>query len=307
MRRSHRRHRREGRCSSCSTGPTSSSSRSTTAATGIATTTCSPTCCRARLLDEQPRQIDELHLRASDWFDRNDEPGEAIRARDGRPSPRSGGAADRGGGADASADAVRKRRCDAGSSRFPSRSIDDRPVLSLALVGARMATGDASGVDRLLDNAERWVGSPVAPSGGDAPIVFDLDEFAGLPAQIAVFRAGARAARRRHRRHHHPRDLRPRAGRPVGPLPPRRGLGPHRTRPLVTRRPRRSEPSLLRRDRTSPHRRLHQRRARLLARTRRPPDRAGPAACTHAAPTSRRCGLRAITPCCAVPPTCTSD
>ena len=33
---------------------------------------------RARLLDEQPDRVAELHVRASDWYERNGEPVEAI-------------------------------------------------------------------------------------------------------------------------------------------------------------------------------------------------------------------------------------
>src|SRR5438876_1113403 len=34
---------------------------------------------RARLLDEQPKRVPELHRRASAWYGRNGEPSEAIR------------------------------------------------------------------------------------------------------------------------------------------------------------------------------------------------------------------------------------
>ena len=67
------------RCSRRSTGRTCSSSRSTTVGSGTATTTCSPTSCRARLLDEDPDLVAELHRRASDWYERNGDRAEAIR------------------------------------------------------------------------------------------------------------------------------------------------------------------------------------------------------------------------------------
>jgi hypothetical protein len=69
----------------------------------------------------------------------------------------------------------------------PRRTFEVRPVLSATLVGARMATGDSTGVEPLR-NAERWLDHE-----GDAalgPIVFDEDEFARLPGQVAMYRAG---------------------------------------------------------------------------------------------------------------------
>jgi LuxR family maltose regulon positive regulatory protein len=61
----------------------------------------------------------------------------------------------------------------------------NRPVLAIALAGTRMSTGDAAGVGQLLDVVE----ASLDPSAGP-PIVFDEDEFAQLPAQLAVYRAG---------------------------------------------------------------------------------------------------------------------
>ena len=74
---------------------------------------------------------------------------------------------------------------------LPEPLFHDRPVLSVALVGARMATGDPSGVERLLDLAEQSLGEPSVDDDQPAttPIVFDHDEFARLPAQLAIYRA----------------------------------------------------------------------------------------------------------------------
>jgi LuxR family maltose regulon positive regulatory protein len=71
---------------------------------------------------------------------------------------------------------------------LPGELFAARPVLSVALVGARMSTGDFTDVGALLDGADRWHDASGAP--GQAPIVFDHDEFARLPAQIAIQRAG---------------------------------------------------------------------------------------------------------------------
>jgi LuxR family maltose regulon positive regulatory protein len=69
---------------------------------------------------------------------------------------------------------------------LPGELYTDRPVLSIALVGARMASNDPTAVEPLLDRAQRWLDGTV---DGATPVVFDTDEYARLPAQIAVFRA----------------------------------------------------------------------------------------------------------------------
>ena len=58
---------------------TCSWSRSTTAAAGIAITTSSPTCCARACWTSSPTRSPELHRRASEWYERNGEPSEAIR------------------------------------------------------------------------------------------------------------------------------------------------------------------------------------------------------------------------------------
>lgn len=147
---------------------------------------------RARLLDEPSPPISELHRRASDWFARHDHPAEAIRhacaAQDFARAAEL---------IEVVAPTMRRTRQEATLRQWleslPTAIYDDRPVLGIALVGARMATGDTTGLDRLLGDAERWH-SPGSwqsdsPDRGAAPIVFDADEFAALPAQIAVYRA----------------------------------------------------------------------------------------------------------------------
>ena len=66
------------RCSSGSSGRTCSSSRSTTAASGTATTTSSPTCCGRGCSTNSPDRVDELHRRASDWYEAAGDEAEAI-------------------------------------------------------------------------------------------------------------------------------------------------------------------------------------------------------------------------------------
>lgn len=138
---------------------------------------------RARLLDEDPGRVPDLHRRASDWYDANGDPAGAV------AHAMAGG--DVEGAArliELAGPELRRARQDATLRRWledlPDEVFADRPVLTLALVGARMVTGDTTGVEPLLERIESTVAAPTPP------IVFDAAEFERLPAQLAVQRAG---------------------------------------------------------------------------------------------------------------------
>ncbi|WP_116998653.1 LuxR C-terminal-related transcriptional regulator [Desertimonas flava] len=142
---------------------------------------------RARLLAEQPASVAELHRRASDWYRVHDAWPEAV--------DHALSAHDHGRAAqlvELAAPTMRRDRQEATLRRWleamPSDLLAERPVLGIALVGARMATGDREGVADLLDDVERHLGDPGDPSRS-APVVFDQDEYARLPEQVAVYRA----------------------------------------------------------------------------------------------------------------------
>jgi len=149
---------------------------------------------RARLLDEQPDRVHELHLRASAWYEQNGERSEAIghalagedfeRAADlvelGIPALRQGGQ-----------DATMRRWLEA----LPDELIQVRPVLSVGYAGALMVRGELEGVEARLRDAERWLDTmtgiregPRAPSA--EMVVVDEEGFRGLPSAIAMYRAG---------------------------------------------------------------------------------------------------------------------
>jgi len=140
---------------------------------------------RARLLDEDPALVSELHRRAASWWADHDEPAEAI------THALAGGDVD-GAAAlvELVAPSLQRARQEALLRRWlealPDEVFASRPVLSMVLVGARMATGDMTGVDALLTGIEAWL------DGGSTgePIVADPVQFAALPAQAAVQRAG---------------------------------------------------------------------------------------------------------------------
>ena len=139
---------------------------------------------RARLLDEHPALVPELHRRASDWYEVHGDRAEAIgHAMVGKHFERAAQLVE------LAAPLMGRNRQEATLRRWlealPGEVFRDRPVLTIRLVGARMATGDPRGVEPLLELVESTL-EPSAPP----PIVFDEDEFARLPAQLAMYRAG---------------------------------------------------------------------------------------------------------------------
>ncbi|MCU1497630.1 MAG: ATP-dependent transcriptional regulator, MalT-like, LuxR family [Acidimicrobiales bacterium] len=138
---------------------------------------------RARLLDEAPGQLSELHRRASDWYDAGGDPSEAItHAMAGEHFERAARLIE------LAAPLMHRRRQESTFRRWlealPDEVFHDRPVLTITLVGARMATGDPTGVEPLLRLVESALETSTPP-----PIVFDDDEFDRLPAHLSVYRA----------------------------------------------------------------------------------------------------------------------
>ena len=134
---------------------------------------------RARLLDEQPGDVPELHRRASDWYEQNGERSEAIRhAMAARTSGerrtwsswRSRRRSSTG----------RRRPCVGWLEALPDEVIPVRPVLSNAYAGSILVRGEVEGVEVRLRDAERW-----------------LDRDAAPPDMVVVGRGGAFARSRR--------------------------------------------------------------------------------------------------------------
>lgn len=154
---------------------------------------------QARLLDEHPGEVQELHRRASEWYHQSGDLPEAIHhalaAED----------------ADRAADlvelafpAMRQARQEATVRRWLDALPDDvvrvRPVLSVAYVGVLLQSGELAGVDAHLRDAERWLearpgagtaGAATTGGGtaGAAMVVVDQEAFRGLPGAIEVYRA----------------------------------------------------------------------------------------------------------------------
>ncbi|MCW2762111.1 MAG: ATP-dependent transcriptional regulator, MalT-like, LuxR family [Marmoricola sp.] len=149
---------------------------------------------RARLAEESSPPADVLHRRASDWFAENGERSEAI--RHAIAGHHFGRAAEL---VELATPALLRDRQEAmlrgWIEQLPEELLQVRPVLSNGYVGALLSTGSVEGVERHLQDAERWVDAPGRPDEGtEVPrtqmVVADDAEFHRLPAGIAVHRAG---------------------------------------------------------------------------------------------------------------------
>jgi LuxR family transcriptional regulator, maltose regulon positive regulatory protein len=154
---------------------------------------------QARLLDEQPGQVPELHRRASAWYQRNDEPsaaiGHALAAGDFQR------AADL---VELATPAMSKTRQEATVhgwlTMIPDEVISARPVLSVAFAWVLLSTGEFDGVEDRLRDAERWLAAPADP-GAESPswparmVVANEEEFRSLPVTIELYRSALALAR----------------------------------------------------------------------------------------------------------------
>jgi LuxR family maltose regulon positive regulatory protein len=148
---------------------------------------------QARLLDEQPDEVPELHRRASVWHAQHHDLDSAI--------PHALAARDDALAADLverAAPAMRRDRREVALrgwlERLPAEVFASRPVLSMDYVGALLASGKLDGVEDRLRDAERWLDErergKAGPDGAAGPTVVDQDEFRRLPASVAIYRSG---------------------------------------------------------------------------------------------------------------------
>ena len=154
---------------------------------------------RAHLLDEQPDRVHELHLRASDWYERNGERSEAIRhALAAEDFER---AADL---VELAIPAMRRSRQESTVrgwlEALPGEVVQVRPVLIVGYAGALLLGGEFEGVEARLEDAERWLdtstGTHVGPEASPAGmVVVDDEEFRGVPGTIELYRAALALAR----------------------------------------------------------------------------------------------------------------
>ena len=111
---------------------------------------------QARLADEQPGQVPDLHRRASAWYEQNGEQpvaiGHALAAGDFER------AADL---VELAVPAIRRARQEAKLLSWlellPDEVVRVRPVLSVYFAGALLVSGELKGIEGRLRNAERWL------------------------------------------------------------------------------------------------------------------------------------------------------
>ena len=145
---------------------------------------------QARLLDEQPDRVPELHRRASSWYQRNGSIAEAV-----SHSLRGEDFAKAADLVELAVPAMRRQRQEAVAlgwmMSLPEPLLRERPVLNVHYAGALLSTGRLDGVEARLVDAERWL-EPNS-TGTDRPStaarVVDETEFLALPAMIALYRA----------------------------------------------------------------------------------------------------------------------
>jgi LuxR family transcriptional regulator, maltose regulon positive regulatory protein len=120
------------------------------------------------LLDEHRDQVAALHRRASQWFEQDGEPAQAIR------HALAAGDVERAAGlVELELPELRRSRQEATIRGWLDAIPDDvvrvRPVLAVGFVGALMAGGEFEGVEDRLQDAERWLeptGDRAAPGPG---------------------------------------------------------------------------------------------------------------------------------------------
>ena len=154
---------------------------------------------QARLLDEQPGQVPDLHRRASEWYEQNGEQPEAVR------HALAAGDFERAAGlVELAIPALRRTRQEATLrgwlEMIPDELVRVRPVLSVGFAGALLAVGELEGVEGRLRDAERWLDTPTGVSEGPpAPsaemVVADEEEYRRLPATIELYRSALALAR----------------------------------------------------------------------------------------------------------------
>jgi LuxR family maltose regulon positive regulatory protein len=149
---------------------------------------------QARLRDERPDHMAELHRRATEWYEQEGERSEAIRhAMAGKDFAR---AADL---VELAMPATGRDRQEATLRRWLEALPDDliraRPVLSNGYAGSILVRGETEGVEARLQDAERWLDTAAqAPTRTGSPassmVVVDEDAFRKLPGSVAIHRAG---------------------------------------------------------------------------------------------------------------------
>ena len=111
---------------------------------------------QARLLDEQPGQVPDLHRRASEWHEHNGELSEAV-----GHALAAGDFGRAAGLVELASPGMRRTRQEAKLRAWlevlPDEVVLARPVLSVNFAGVLLMGGELEGVEDRLRDAERWL------------------------------------------------------------------------------------------------------------------------------------------------------
>lgn len=137
----------------------------------------------AHLLEEHPDQVAALHQRASEWYEQNDLPADAIQhALAAEDWERAAALIELS--RPAMDTSYQSAAWLAWAKKLPEALISTRPVLSVGVAWALLDTGEMEACEARLQDAERWQATP-----SDEMVVVDAEQFRLLPASIAVARA----------------------------------------------------------------------------------------------------------------------
>jgi LuxR family maltose regulon positive regulatory protein len=148
---------------------------------------------QAHLMDEQPGRVSTLHRRASEWYEHNGSPADAVRhALAAEDFER---AADLAELAWPAMDGTFQSATWLGWVKaLPDELVRARPVLSVGYAWALLDGGELEASESRLRDAERWLDTtadkserPEVPSA--EMVVVDEEQFRSLPATIATARA----------------------------------------------------------------------------------------------------------------------
>ncbi|MDQ3811721.1 MAG: tetratricopeptide repeat protein, partial [Chloroflexota bacterium] len=148
---------------------------------------------RARSMEERPDRVPVLHGRASEWYERNDQPSEAIRhALAAGDFGRAAGLVELV--ARAMVRSNQSARLREWLRQLPDDLVRARPVLSTYYAFAIVGMGEMVAAEARLRDAERWLEGAVLGSDtrGAPPLgmmVADQQELRWLPGTIALARS----------------------------------------------------------------------------------------------------------------------
>jgi LuxR family maltose regulon positive regulatory protein len=147
---------------------------------------------RARLRDERPELVPNLHRRACEWYEHEGDRSEAIRhAMAGGDGARAADLVELA--IPASTQLRQEDTLRRWLEAIPDEELRRRPVLSNAYAGSILVRGEVEGVEERLRDAERWLdatGTSADARAAGAMVVVDQAAFRRLPGSIAVHRAG---------------------------------------------------------------------------------------------------------------------